>query len=294
MPLGQPAKKSLVSDSEEEKEFAGKSDELPGESSGVDPMVAAVTKLTSIAQQLAGRQAKETSLDALLDGTGSLGSSDGSGMPASRKNAAALRALKKTLRTDPEQIYRNIERNMEQDFMLRTQLPGSASVPVSARGWLEARSKVQNFRTPVTFLWGVAGLLDCLRDNRIAEARARACLLLCQGDQLSIDKGAWTVASAMSLEDPPPFSVFATHQLPTEVEAPVTKLIDSRWMDLFLHHLNQIDQLIEKKKKLSRRPGPDPVSTTESPSPKRKGKGGGKGSGSGEHSKDGKEKEAAQ
>ena len=67
---------------------------------------------------------------------------------------------------------------MEQDFILKAQMPGSPSVPVSARGWLEARSKVQNFQTPVTFLWGIAGLLDCLQDNRVAEARARACLLL--------------------------------------------------------------------------------------------------------------------
>lgn len=53
-----------------------------GEALGVDPMVAAVTKLTSIAQQ------KDDS-GGMLDGGEFVGSSDASGMPTSRKNAAA-------------------------------------------------------------------------------------------------------------------------------------------------------------------------------------------------------------
>ena len=73
---------------------------------------------------------------------------------------------------------------------------------------------------------------------------------LCQGDQLSIDKGLWTVAAELSLEDSPPFSSFATHTLPTETEAPHTKLVDGRWMDLILHRLSSYDLLTEKKKKL--------------------------------------------
>lgn len=296
LPRGTPARKDPLSESEEEA-LAQELEEKPGEDSGVDPMVAAITKLTAISQHLAGQKKKESSLEFLLDGAGFQGSSDSSSLPSSRKNAAALRALRKTLISDPEQLYKVIERNMEEDFSMVRMIPGSPLVPVSARGWLETRSKVQNFKTPVTFLWGVAGILDALRDNRISEARARACLLLCQGDQLSIDKGNWIVASAMSLEDPPPFAAFATHSLPTDSELPATKLIDARWMDLFLHHLNEIDQLSEKKKKLAFRKTPDaPAPDPKGLSPKRaaKGKATGKGSGSGDTGKDGqKDKEAA-
>ncbi|CAK9010282.1 Ankyrin-3 [Durusdinium trenchii] len=206
------------------------------------------------------------------------------------------RALKKTLSSDLEQISRVIERNMEADFNLRRSgVPGAPVVPVSARAWLEARSRVQNFRTPVTFLWGVAGILDALRDQKPEEARARAGLLLCQGDQLSIDRGSWIVAASMSLEDPPPFAVFATHTLPAETESQVTKLIDSRWVDLFLHHLSEIDQLAEKKKKLTFKKTPLDPPPDGTASPKRKGKGKGSGSaGSGKDAGREKEKEAAQ
>ncbi|CAK9099077.1 unnamed protein product [Durusdinium trenchii] len=238
---------------------------------------------------------KETSLEALLDGSGYPGSSESAGVPSARKNAAALRALKKTLSSDLEQISRVIERNMEADFNLRRSgVPGAPVVPVSARAWLEARSRVQNFRTPVTFLWGVAGILDALRDQKPEEARARAGLLLCQGDQLSIDRGSWIVAASMSLEDPPPFAVFATHTLPAETESQVTKLIDSRWVDLFLHHLSEIDQLAEKKKKLTFKKTPLDPPPDGTASPKRKGKGKGSGSaGSGKDAGREKEKEAA-
>eukprot|EP00434_Breviolum_minutum_P030991 symbB.v1.2.027409.t1/scaffold2802.1/size122644/5 len=60
--------------------------------------------------------------------------------------------------------------------------------------------------------------------------------------------GLWTVAAELSLEDSPPFSSFPTHALATETEAPHTKLVDGRWMDLILHRLSSYDLLTEKKK----------------------------------------------
>ena len=296
LPRTAPKRKDPLSESEDDAFAVVDDAQQLGEGKEVDPMVAALTKLTAITQHLAGQKQRESSLEALLDGSGSQGGSESSGMPSSRKNAAALRALKKTLHSDPGQISKVIERNMEEDFQLRrTGVPGAPLVQVSARAWLEARSRVQNYKTPVTLLWGIAGILDALREQRPEEARARAGLLLCQGDQLSIDAGSWIVAASMSLEDPPPFAVFATHMLPSESESQVTKLIDSRWVDLFLHHLNEIDQLAEKKKKLAFRKNHDTGSDMNSPAPKRdaKGKGGKKGFGSEKGAKEG-QKEASQ
>lgn len=288
--------KDPLSESEEEVLEAVDPAGGTGEGREADPMVAALPQLTAITQHLAGQRRRETSLEALLDGSGYASHTDSSGIPSSRKNAVALRALKKALHAEPESIYKVIERNMEADFQLRrTGLPGSSPVQVTARAWLEARSRVQNFKTPVTLLWGIAGILDALREERPAEARARACLLLCQGDQLSIDKGSWAVAASMSLEDPPPYAVFATHTLPQESESQVSKLVDTRWGDLFLHHLNEIDQLTEKKRKLAFKKLPDPPTDHNLPSPKRKGKGPSKGSGSVSPGKDGLlDKEASQ
>jgi hypothetical protein len=45
-------------------------------------------------------------------------------------------------------------------------------------------------------------------------------LLMAQGDQLSIDRGSWVVASELALEPAPPMASFAQHTLPTESEPP--------------------------------------------------------------------------
>lgn len=62
-------------------------------------------------------------------------------------------------------------------------------------------------------------------------------------------------------------AAFSSHTLPTEAEPQHSKLIDARWMELVLHRLNEIDQLTEKKRKLSKKPA-DPKGD-----PKGKGKG---------------------
>ena len=249
-------------------------------------LTSAVAKLTQIAGHLAQQKKADKSLDALLDGVGS-GSSETSAVTGSRRYAAALRALRRALQTQPQEIYKIIEGNMEQDFNMQSQVPGSAGVQVTARAWLEMRSRVQNFQTPVRMLWGIAGALNCLRAQKPAEARARLALLLCQGDQLSIDRGSWILAGEMALEEPPPLAQFAAHSLPQENEAPYTRLVDGRWVDLFLQKLNDYDSLAEKKRKLtSKRSQPSNPPAEPKPAakgePKKKGKGKGKQQGSGD------------
>lgn len=244
----------------------------------------AVVRLTEIAGHLAKEKKKDKSLEALLDGVGSGGAGDSSTPAGGRKHVAALRALRKTLVKNPQQIADAVERNMEEDFQMRTQIPGSDPVRVTARAWLEMRSRVQGFQTPVRFLWGIAGVLDAIRDDNIPQARARCGLLLAMGDQMSIDRGLWLVAGEMSLEDPPPLGAFHSHQLPTDSEAPHTRLVDGRWVDLFLQKLADFDQLQEKKRKLTFKrngKGGEPTSSSEAalakqPGPKKNPKGKGK------------------
>ena len=267
--------KNPLSESEDEGD-AGALDTTMADGQGQDPMQVAVLKLTQIAQRLSKQKKSGSSLDLILDGgSGSL--SEASSSSSSHKSAAALRKLRRTLLDQPKLIYEVIEQNMAEDFQCLTQLPGAQAVPVSARAWLELRSKVQHYQTPVRLLWGVAGVLDCLRSNDIDAARARCGLLLCQGDQLSIDKGLWTVAAELSLEDSPPFSSFATHALPTQTEAPHTKLVDGRWMDLILHRLSSYDLLTEKKKKLGAKKFPPTPGAEEEAKGGGKSKKGGKG-----------------
>ena len=217
-----------------------------------DPMQAAVMRLTEIAASLTAQKKKDTSLDALLDASGgAVGSQDGGPGTTARKNAAALMALKERLSSKPRELSENIEKRMLADFALRTALPGTGQVPATWRGWLETRSKVQAYPTTVRFLWALGGVADCLREGRQDEAYTRCLLALMAGDQLSIDRGGWGMASEMSLEDPPPFGAFGVRPLPGGTEVPFSKLVDPRWVDLFISRLGDVEKYLETRKKLA-------------------------------------------
>lgn len=160
-----------------------------------------------------------------------------------------------------------VEQNMEADFQSVSQMPPlghrHASSPKCRRcprGGAPGLDRLGLCSSTLATLRLTPGPRNCL-------ARARAALLLCQGDQLSIDRGSWVVSGELALEDPPPMAAFSSHTLPTEAEPQHSKLIDARWMELVLHRLNEIDQLTEKKRKLSKKPA-DPKGD-----PKGKGKG---------------------
>ena len=242
-------KKNILSESEDDEVFPVEESGEPA--TGGEALTTAVQKLTEIAAHLTVEKKRGRTLDALLDGVGSAGGSETMMTTGSRKYSVALRALRRAVEKQPEELSRVLERNMETDFYKVSQIPGSNPVPVSARAWLELRSKVQGYQTPVRLLWGIAGILDALKANKVAEARCRAGLLLASGDQMSIDRGSWLVAGELMLEDPPPMAAFNAHVLPTESEPPYTRLVDSRWLELVLAKLSDIDSLHEKKKKLN-------------------------------------------
>ena len=274
-------KVSILSDSEEGEDEDAEEEEQAAAADGSNKvLVSAVSKLTKIAAQLASRRKKDRSLEGVLDGVGS-GATDSSGLAGSRRRAAALRALRAALVKQPEELYKVLEANLERDFNVVNQVPGSASVQVTSRAWLEMRSHVQNFQTPARLLWGIAGALDCMRQHKHAEARARLGLMLAAGDQLSIDRGNWLIAAEMMLEDGPPLATFGQHQLPQEHEAPYTSLVDGRWVDLFVAKLKDYEELAEKKRKLTFKKLPVPPIADPAAKANLKGKGKGKGKGGG-------------
>ena len=57
----------------------------------------------------------------------------------------------------PQEVVENQPQiHLHADFQSVSQMPGSSAVQVSARAWLELRSKVQAYPTQVRLLWGIA------------------------------------------------------------------------------------------------------------------------------------------
>ena len=260
--------------SEHEEEAEEEGEQAPDASGSAGPrgMEEAILKLTAIASKLTNSSEKKDKIDLILDGgSGLASSSDGASLPSSRKNAAAMRALQKCLREDPRYIFETIESNLQADFASRAVQPGEPFQPgTTVRGWLTSRSKVQLYQNHVRWMWQVGGIWDALIQNRPLEARARAALLIAAGEQASIDGGNWIVSNASLLEQPPPFQAFAGHQLPTPAEMQHSVLYDTRWAEVFLGHLKEVDSFVDAKKKLSSSGRAAQKEREEDPQPKPK------------------------
>ena len=165
-------------------------------------------------------------MEQILDGPGQGGGGDGSGLGSSRKNAAALRALKKALVEKPEYLYETIETLLQSDFEARPARPGQPLGGASIRGWLESRSRIQNYTSHVRWTWAVAGIWDCLVRDDVKQARARAALLVAAADQAAIDGGSWLLGSVALLEPPAPFHAFSHHQPPSAQDLQHSALLD--------------------------------------------------------------------
>lgn len=241
-----PADEAEGSASSEEEE-----EDPAGASGSAAPLQKAVLSLAKIVKGMRKerKSAKSKSLEALLDGAEGGGTQRDIGT-TSRSKAAALRALQQALVSQPELIYESIEKQLQADWERSGAAPGLSTSLVSARGWLEHRSKIQNYATSVRPAWLMAGVWDCLRHDKIGEARARAALAVAVMDQHGCDRGSWLLASEATLEIPPPFSAFSQHTPPEPWELQHSQLIDPRWVELFLAKLKDLAEYQEKKSKL--------------------------------------------
>ena len=261
---------------------------------GQDPVGTAVLQMSKILAQMHKdkQKIKDRSLEGILDYAESGSASSTSG-GTSKSKAAALRSLQRMLVERPALIAAEVEKAMQLDWERSGQMPGVAAGGVTARGWLEHRSRVQNYPSTVRMAWMIAGILDALRCDKIAEAKARSYLALAALDQQAVDKGSWLLASEVTLEPVPPFHSFSLHRAPEPWEAPHSLLVDPRWCELFMTKLKDISDFQEKKGKLSgyqsranaAEPPPGPRAEPEA---KKKGKATGKGK------QDGKGKESQQ
>ena len=107
------------------------------------------------------------------------------------------------MRDCPEELYSVLEKNMLHDCGAPEIGPGLGIMTATFRGWAEHRSRVPNIQGTVRTLWAICGALDALRQNRVAEAKARLSLLIAAIDQVSYDKGSWLLGAEVLLEDGP-------------------------------------------------------------------------------------------
>jgi hypothetical protein len=253
----QTAKAQILSESEDDAEegFAGSGE--AGEAGG-EPLTVAVQKLTEIVGALTAdkvKRGKTSKVEAALDGVSAAGLTETGTLGSGKKAAAARRALRSALQDSPEEIHGLIERAMLEDLTSQTVTPGQPGPQLCARAWLEHRSRIGHWKSEAHSAWMAAGALDMLIRGNTAGCRARLCLLLLMIDQTACDRGSWTLAAELALEQGPPLSVLAQHQPPAvgDGEQPFSRLLDPRWAEVALAHLRETDDYLTRRTKLGKK-----------------------------------------
>ena len=143
---------------------------------------------------------------------------------------------------------------MFEDLNSQTCPPGQQPHGLSARAWVEFRSKVTAYKASAYSAWALSGVLDSLVAGNIAQARARACLGLLQIDQACIDRGNYVLAAELSLEVGPPLSALSQHVPPDVLqgESPFSKLLDSRWAEIALGHLKDQEDYLSRRRNIGK------------------------------------------
>lgn len=253
---------SVLEETDEEEEVEAdredglglEEDGLPDEKVGTgDPVEQALLKLTEIVGTLA-KDKRPRDLDAMLDGLdpeAGEASSSGSG----KGKAAVYKKLQSSLTENPAVIYQTIEAQLEKDFNLMRAAPGATMQQTSARAWLEHRSRLGYYPTTIRYAWALTGIWDALRSGAVKEARARCALAVAACDQSSIDQGSWLLSQEVLLEQPAPLQSFQGRRSPEPWEQSGSKLLDERWLEVFMWRLKSKDSYLESRKRLTQTGG---------------------------------------
>ncbi|CAE7648407.1 Cdk10, partial [Symbiodinium necroappetens] len=246
----------------DETEEEDEGDEALPTTAGNDQVAAAIAKLTVIAENLTASKRRASTLEGLLEGGAG---ADGLGSAAAgRRNAAALKVLRRALVDRPRELADNMLDRMGADFGLARSVPGADRVPVTARAWVESRARIQQqFPTTVQMAWILSGIVDALARGDHDEGLARALVGLAAIEQLSLDRGSWTLAEPMLLEEPAPLSSFHGRQMPTGSEQPFTRLLDARSIELLVYQVREVDDYLERRRRLSSRRTGHPTAQEE-------------------------------
>ena len=165
-------------------------------SGGADGVEKAILQLTKIATKLTEPKEKKDWFDSIIRRSWSTEQSEKCGCDESIAEGfgGATQANLPEHRSEPSG---------------RAVVPGEPfAAGATTRGWLTARSRVQNHTNQVRWSWQVCGIWDALIAGRAEEARARCAVLIAASDQSSIDNGSWLLASSALLEAPPPYQAF--------------------------------------------------------------------------------------
>ncbi|CAE7288410.1 unnamed protein product [Symbiodinium sp. CCMP2456] len=211
----------------------------------------AMIQISKVLKAMHSEREKRNDLEELLDRADGGGDALGGPGASGRSKTAAFHKLRGILRNSPELISASIEGLISEDFSLAQSGPSLEDRKCTVRGWVEHRSHLQQFAGPIRNAWTLATIVDQLNNAQPEAAKATALLAIASLDQAAIDQGNWLLASEFAMQPSPPFSAFQRPRSLDPLEARQTKIIDSRWISVFMSRLKERDAFHTAKKNLS-------------------------------------------
>ena len=222
-----------------------------------NPTMSLLSRMTSVLENLtADKKHNEDPLEKALNLVSSgASSSDGTSGITGRSADQARRMLVRA-RTDPEkaaEMNNVILQRMMARFATKDQKPITSAenrTPIALE-YLEHRANLSDYVPTAYWLWLLGGIVDAqIRDPELG--LLHALLALAVGEQVSIDRGSWTLAWELSMQDErPPFPAMMARpasQHPGEIA--ITKLLDPRWVQVMQTHLQNVDKFQEARKRI--------------------------------------------
>ena len=235
----------------------------PGADAPGDAVSLAVVQIGQVLKALQKERERKNDLEDLLDrADGGSGDALGSGSSSSRSKTAAYQKLRGVLRSSPELISGSIEALMMEDFVGAQTGPFQDDRKLTVRGWLEHRSHLQSFAGPIRQGWTLATIVDLINAGNVEQAKASALLAIAALDQSAIDSGNWLLASEFAMDAAPPFGSFQRPRVMDALETKQTRILDPRWVSLFMARIRERDAFHTAKKNLSGASSGGPSSTT--------------------------------
>ncbi|CAE7237196.1 unnamed protein product [Symbiodinium microadriaticum] len=179
----------------------------------------AMIQISQVLKAMHSEREKRNDLEELLDRADGGGDALGGSGSSGRSKTAAFHKLRGILRNSPELISASIEGLISEDFYLAQSGPGLEDRKCTVR----------------------ATIVDQLNSDQPEAAKATALLALASLDQAAIDQGNWLLASEFTMQPSPPFSAFQRPRTLDPLEARQTKIIDPRWVSVFMSRLKERD-----------------------------------------------------
>lgn len=147
---------------------------------------------------------------------------EGQGQRSAIRGVALRRELKRMFQEHPEVFSEYIE------AAVKEKIAPDANRAIYAPEFIEKSALLGQNKQGILWAWLVAQIHKHICKGEVAQARALSGLCLCAAEQVSMDRGDWSLAMLLTFQSEPPYSTITSRKADVDQMEPHTQLADER------------------------------------------------------------------